>query len=155
MNLFQLVVIGALVTLFGGAGYYVVEADKAGILGKSVSGNQIKPSEEQILAVSGEYICTPSQGCKNDYTLILNEDGRGELAITYEDGAEVLSETGNWVLGKRGYITLDLLEDQSGPFEIPKTILIRSVGTSTLSRIVYSAKQYQDMINPIFVKKNP
>lgn len=150
--MFQVIVIGMLVALFGGAGYYIFMTDKEGVLGQSISGNQIRPSAEQIMSVSGSYTCGFSSGCKDEYKLILNEDGRGELTASYNDGAEVVSEQGDWSIGKRGYITVNLSGNQSGTYDVPRTILIRSVGTSSLSRIVYSTKIYQDMTDPVFFK---
>lgn len=141
-----------LIALFGGAGYYIVKTDANGVLGQSISGNQIKPTAEQIIAVSGQYTCGFSSGCKDSHTLTLNEDGTGEFDTSYGDGAETLAEQGDWSIGKRGYITVNLSGNQSGTYNVPKTIIIRSVGTTTLSRIVYSFKQYQDMNNPIFIK---
>lgn len=141
-----------LVALFGGAGYYVFKTDTNGVLGQSVSGNQIKPTAEQIIAVSGQYTCGFSNGCKEPHILTLNEDGTGQFDTARDGGEEVLAERGDWSIGKRGYITVNLSGNQSGTYNVPRTILIRSVGTSTLSRIVYSLKQYQDMINPIFIK---
>ncbi len=141
-----------LIALFGGAGYYVFKTDTNGVLGQSISGNQIKPTAEQIIAVAGQYTCGFSNGCKEPHVLTLNEDGTGRFDTSYEDGEEALAEQGDWSIGKRGYITVNLSGNQSGTYNVPKTILIRSVGTTTLSRIVYSLKQYQDMNNPIFIK---
>ncbi len=152
MNMFQIIVIGMLVALFGGGAYYISRSDSEGVLGQSISGNPIKPTAEQIISVSGVYTCGFSSGCKDDYTLTLNEDGSSQLAAIYEEGAETLAEQGDWVIGKRGYITLNLSGNQSGTYDVPRTILIRSVGTSTLSRIVYPTTLYQDMKNPIFIK---
>ena len=152
MNMFQIIVIAMLIAVFGGAGYYLMKVDSEGVLSQSISGNQIRPSAEQILSVAGVYTCGFSNGCKDSYTMNLKEDGSGELIATYNESGETFTERGDWSIGKRGYITLNLSGDQSGTYDVPKTILIRSVGTTTLSRIVYSAKQYGDMISPVFIK---
>lgn len=153
MNTFQVVAIGALVSILAVGAYYVVEADSAGLLGKSIAGNRIVASEEQLSRALGTYACDSSTGCKNEYLLVLRGGGEGELSASIEDGAEIVMERGTWGIGERGYLTLTLFANQGATYDIPKTILIRSIGTSTLSRIVYSANQYQDMIHPIFVKK--
>lgn len=152
MNIFQVVVIGTLVTLLGGSGYYFIKADNHGILSQSMTGNKLEQNQQRMVEVAGNYTCNSTTGCKDSYNLDLNEDGSFGLTTSYGDGAETLAEKGNWSIIKMGFITLTVTGNQSSNYDIPKTILIKSVGTSTLSRILYSDKQYSDMKNPVFSK---
>lgn len=152
MNTFQIVVIGALILIFGGSGYYFIKADSQGILSQSITGNKLEPSQQRMVEVSGNYYCSTLNGCKNLYDLVLNENGTFELTISYNEGAEILAEKGDWSIVERGYIKLNILGNQSTNYDIPKTIIIKSVGTSTLSNLVYIDKQYNDMKKPVFLK---
>lgn len=152
MNIFQVIVIGTLVTLLGGSGYYFIKADNNGILSQSIAGNKLEPNQQRMVEIAGNYTCTPATGCKDSYNLDLNEGGTFGLTTSYGDGAETLAEKGDWSIIKMGFITLTVTGNQSTNYDIPKTFLIKSVGTSTLSRILFSDKQYSDMKNPVFLK---
>ncbi|HCC05993.1 TPA: hypothetical protein DEP94_01365 [Candidatus Nomurabacteria bacterium] len=152
MNTFQVVVIGALILVFGGSIYYFIKADSQGILSQSISGNRLEQNQQRMVEVSGNYYCSTLSGCKNLYDLSLNENGAFELTISYNEGAEILAEKGDWSIVERGYIKLNIIGNQSTNYDIPKTIIIKSVKTSTLSNLVYSDKQYSDMKNPVFSK---
>jgi len=152
MNTFQVVVIGALILVFGGSIYYFIKADSQGILSQSISGNRLEQNQQRMVEVSGNYYCSTLNGCKNLYDLSLNENGTFELTISYNEGAEILAEKGDWSVVERGYIKLNIIGNQATSYDIPKTIIIKSVKTSTLSNLVYSDKQYSDMKNPVFSK---
>ncbi len=152
MNTFQVIVIGTLLALFGGSGYYFFKADNHGILKQSITGNKLESNQQRMIEVSGNYTCITQNGCKDPYTLSLSEDGRCNLSVSYGDGAEILDEKGSWSIGEMGYITLSIEGNQSINYDVPKTILIKSVGTSTLARIFYTDKQYQNMTIPKFIK---
>lgn len=152
MNIFQVVVIGTLVILFGGSGYYFIKADSHGILSQSITGNKLEPSQQRMLELTGAYTCTQATGCKDSYNLNLSEDGKFGMTIFYADGVETLVEKGDWKIIEKGYIRLTVIGNQLVEYNIPKTILIKSVGTSALSNLVYSDKQYNNMKNPVFSK---
>lgn len=152
MNIFQVIVIGTLVTLLGGSGYYFIKADSHGILSQSITGNKLESNQQRMVEVAGNYTCNTTSGCQDSYNLDLNEEGTFNLTTSYSDGAETLAEKGDWSIIKMGFITLTVTGNQSTNYDIPKTLLIKSVGTSTLSRILFSDKQYGDMKNPVFSK---
>jgi hypothetical protein len=152
MNFYQIVVLGTMLAFFGGAGYYMMKGDTNGVLKQSITRDEVRVTLERMNQVTGDYTCDSSTGCKDNHTLSINDDGTAELDTTYSDGGEVMSERAHWSFGKKGYMTINLSGNQAGAYDTPKTILIRTIGTSTLSGLVYSIKQYQDMLNPIFVK---
>ena len=104
--------------------------------------------------VSGKYLCDVSDGCKIPYevTLYLNSGAK----FTQLEGAlnpEVV-ERGNWNFINGGLISLTLTGKDDEDYTKPVTILIQSVGTSSLTKFVYNAKQYPFISKPRFVKED-
>lgn len=153
MNLFQVIVIGSLILILGGSGYYFIKADKYGVLSQSISGNRVDVISEKVSEVSGRYECSIDNGCQDSYVLNLNEDGTFDLTTTYSDGAEVLYEKGRWFIsGKGKNITLNVNSNQTEIYEISKKLVFKSIDTNKLSNLVYSDTSYQDMTDPVFIK---
>ena len=153
MNLYQYVVLGTLVVVLGSGAYFIVKTDSQGVILQTIGESKPVMSQDQISATSGIYTCGNDSGCGSQRILNLKDDGGAELDTTYGDGSETLTEAGDWYIGQRGFMTIHLSGSQVGAYTKPKTITVRGVGTSTLSRLVFSSKDYSDMVNAIFLKQ--
>jgi hypothetical protein len=103
--------------------------------------------------VIGKYLCDEVNGCKEPYEITLYLNGAVKLMrIETEDMSEVV-ERGKWAFVPGGLINISLDEKDGEKYESPVTILIQSVSTSTLAKIVYNAKLYPMIIKPKFIKQ--
>jgi len=146
-------VIGSLILILGGSGFYFIKADRYGVLGQSISGNRSDVISDKISEVSGDYACTPSNGCQDNITLTLNEDGTCSIITTYEGGAETLSEKGRWFISGKGRgITLNILGNQNEDYQMSKKIVVNTITVAALSKLAFSKEDYPNMENPRFWK---
>lgn len=153
MNSFQVMVIGLLVLILGGAGFYFIKADRYGVLAQSISGNRTDVISNRISELSGEYTCSPDNGCQDTINLTLNEDGSFYFTTIYENGAETLAEKGRWFITNRGKnLNLNVTENQNQTYESIKSIIVNSMTVAALTKLVFSKEDYSNMDNPKFWK---
>lgn len=140
--------------LFGGA-YLINKDDKDGILQYAFSKDmQVLPSALALETLTGKYYCDKKHGCDNTYVLNFSSEYKVDLEISFADGVEQKTESGTWKIENGNIISILLTDSSSeGHFEIPKTFLIQSVSTRTLSKISYDKEVYFDMNKPTFVKQ--
>ncbi len=155
MNTYQVIVLGiALSLLFGGA-YYIKKSDDAGVLSYAFSTSNKKIEYGPPLTVedvSGEYICEASSGCNDPHTLKIEPTGEVHMITSYNEGVESFSEDGTWRFENGGLITMSFSDSSYEHYEVPHTMLIQSVSTSTLSKFVFDTKSYTGMYKPTFLK---
>lgn len=176
MYKYLIITIALMFTVAGG--YYIDQAG-GGIMGNILTGNIT--TQDTLIPVNiddipGEYVCKTVSACNNKYTLILKNDRTAELiksskvthenSSTTETGAweetpsdaptdEVTNNTekGQWDLGVKNMLIVTLTEKGENTYTVPQKIVIKSIGTKTLSKISYTKNNYKDMHNPIFFKQ--
>ncbi|MFA5132015.1 MAG: hypothetical protein WC444_01660 [Candidatus Paceibacterota bacterium] len=151
--MYQFIVLALGLVLIVGGGYFITKANDHGVLGVSIAGKpepfaKLPTAEE----VSGVYRCNETSGCKNPYMMTLTEDGVAQVDIERKDAIDVLKEYGTWVFKSGGLLALTINGSSAGSYDPPHAFLIQSIGTSTLSRYIFNAKQYTDLVKPVFTK---
>lgn len=157
MNTYQVIVLGIVLSLLFGGVYYIKKSDDAGVLSYAFSSSNKKIDYSPPLTVedvAGKYLCESSSGCADPHTLDIEQTGAVHLITSYNEGVESFSEDGSWRFENGGLITLSFSDSSYEHYEVPRTILIQSVSTSTLSKFVFDTKFYTGMYKPTFVKLN-
>lgn len=153
--MYKFIVLGlGFLLLFGGA-YLIKKSDKEGVLNYAFSKEiKVLPTVNTKEMISGVYKCDIENGCASPYVLILSDDNNVEMTTSYNDGVEIRKETGIWKLENGNLITILLTDLSSGEhYEIPHSILIQTVSTSTLTGLSYDKDFYFDMYKPVFVRQ--
>jgi hypothetical protein len=104
--------------------------------------------------VIGKYVCDENNGCKEPYEITLYLNSGAKFARLETESTQEVTERGSWSFVPGGLITITLDEKDGEKYDPPVTLLVQSVGTSSLSKVVYNMKLYPDITKPKFIKKD-
>ena len=147
--MYQLVVLGLACTLLLGGAYYIKSADGSGILSQAIISPSYRITEDMI---PGVYVCDASSGCTNVATLTLKDTG--DVVLVSGSDAEAIEETGTWQFVKGQLVSISLTAQKDTIYDVPHTLLVQSVGTSTLTKISYNSNLFPGIYKPTFTKQS-
>ncbi len=169
--MYQYFILLLLVSFLGTGAYYVNVTDDGKILSASFTSDTTESHEiYDEKQISGRYICVSSSGCLTPLELNLKETGEFSItpytlaksqnsnststasASSSEMGLPIITEEGSWVLNEGGFVTLTVTTGNKESYEIPKVIVIQSVGGTVLSRLSYPQSEYPFMKRPKFIR---
>lgn len=153
--------------LLGGAfligGYYVREAGIERVFSYDPVAAQL-----EILGtedVIGKYLCDPTSGCKVPYQITLYLNGAAKLSRLETGTTSEVTDRGDWKFIDGGLIALSLQRENEDKSDsdagevMTKTnesiehLVIQSISSSTLTKLIYNQKAYPFMTKPKFKKQ--
>ena len=156
--MFRPVVIGILLFLIAGAGYYLILDTKNANLGANFGAMKEVTNDlnntSNIETVSGTY-----EQSTNDVsrTLNLSTDGSATLTASFANGVETMTESGSWNISKNGAVEINLIEASGTSSETyPKSkiiVMIQSKDNKKLIPFKYDSNYYGKKSEFIFARK--
>jgi hypothetical protein len=158
--MYQALVLGLGVLLIAGLGYFIKQTDQAGVINTTLSTTQSATStgdassaKTDSLALVGIYVCDVDSKCPNPRTLVIYEDGGLRMTTSFDNGVEMLEETGTWLQGKEGDVTLLITGTNNELYADPHPLSLKQISSSTLIGTGSSDPEYGDWKDPIFRKQ--
>jgi hypothetical protein len=150
--MYQTIVLGLGFLLLLGGGYLIKHMDSQGVIGSSIATPAALDATTTLEMLSGTYICDVNSGCENPRVLTLSSDGTVNMNTSYENGVEVVNETGTWSIGINTRPAI-LLKGASGTlYPTPRLFNVRYASATSLSGITFDEKAYPDLKKPVFRK---
>lgn len=154
--MYQTIVLGLGFLLLFGAAYLIKNTDRTGILTSNIVQTSTATStgtSTPARKLEGNYLCDSDSGCSNPSLLLINEAGEVSMNTSYDNGVEVLQESGTWKNEKDGGVTILLTGTDAGIYPVPHTLYVKYVSPFSLSGIVFDSTAYKDWIKPVFRKQ--
>ncbi len=151
--MYQTIVLGLGSLLLFGGGYLIKHADDQGVLRSTLSSTLPISATTSVEVYSGVYICDDTTKCINPRILSLSSDGSATMNASYENGAEVVHETGNWVSNGDNSLTISLLGTQQGEYVSPRTLFIKYASHTVLAGASFDEKLFTDLKKPVFYRQ--
>jgi hypothetical protein len=158
--MYQALVLGLGVLLIAGLGYFIKNTDQTGVINTTISTTQNTTSKGgatstpvEALSLAGTYVCDVDSKCPNPRTLVIYEDGGLRMTTSFDNGVEVLEETGTWIQGEDGSVTLLITGTNNELYVDPLPLSLKQISSSTLVGTETTAPQYRDWKDPIFRKQ--
>ncbi len=164
MRMYKVLII-FIALLFTLAGGYYISTAGGGVMADVITGDvtsseSLRPINEEDMV--GTFACLNSSTCKNPYTLVLHSDKsvflfkvepeKLEENVPYEDQDIGVYEKGEWSIGVKNMLVINLTSSNQEEYGVPQKIVINNVTSKILSKISYTKTRYKDMHNPIFAK---
>lgn len=156
LNMYQMIVLGLGFLLLFGAGYLIKNTDNAQIL-TSAFKTSTNPSDlatsTLASALDGIYVCDIDTGCQNPSLLYVKGGGEVKMTTSYENGAEMLQETGTWRDERNGGITVMLTGTDAETYPAPHAFFVRYASSASLSGLTFGKKSFEGWTIPVFRKQ--
>lgn len=155
--MYQTIVLGLGFLLIIGGGYLIKAMDTEGIITSQFVSAPSATSTEGATStpersLDGIYLCRPETGCPNPSLLTITEGGEVSMNTSYDNGVEVLQETGTWKNEKGGGASIIITGTDAGIYPTPRLLSIKYVSPTSLSGITYDTTIYKDWVRPVFRK---
>lgn len=158
--MYQTLVLGLGVLLIAGLGYFIKSTDQTGVItttlfatSTATTGEATSTAQLSSSRIEGLYLCDIDSKCPDPRTLIIYEDGGLRMTTSFDNGVEVLEETGTWIQDKEGNITLLITGTNNELYVDPLPLSLKQISSSTLVGTGSSAPQYKDWKESIFRKQ--
>lgn len=154
--MYQTIVLGLGFLLLFGAAYLIKNTDDAGILTPNVvstSNTTDTGTSTPMRKLEGIYLCDSDSGCPNPSLLTMNEEGEVRMETTYDNGVEIVQESGTWKNEKDGSVTILITGTDVETYPVPRALSVKYVSSSSLSGLTFDPAVYKDWVRPVFRKQ--
>lgn len=150
--MYQTFVLGLGLLLLTGLAYYIKHTDQNGLVTGSFSTTTTTVIPATPESLPGVYMCNSSSGCENPRVLKIMGNGEVTLSSSFNNGVELVEEFGTWDVNDSGTVQILLTGTNSETYTMPRTILIGTSTSDTLSQLTFDTTLYGDWKNPVFLK---
>lgn len=156
-HMYQIIVLGLGFLLLFGSGYLIKSMDDAGIISSELNlatSTAVNATSSSQMDMEGTYLCDTDTGCKSPSTLTISREGEVRMTTSYDNGVEVLQESGTWRTSKDGRVTIYITGTDSSVYPSPRVVSIKYASPSSLSGIMFDANAYKEWTIPVFRKQS-
>jgi hypothetical protein len=155
--MYQAIVLGLGFLLLFGSGYLIKSMDDTGIISSELNlatSTEASATSTPEVSLEGVYLCDTDTGCKSPSTLTISGEGEARMITSYDNGVEVLQESGTWKTSKDGRVTIYITGTDSTVYPSPHVLSIKYASPSSLSGIMFDANAYKEWTIPVFRKQS-
>jgi hypothetical protein len=159
--MYQTLVLGLGVFLIAGLGYFIKHTDQSGVITTTLSSGSTTTSSGEVFSaetitagIDGTYLCDVDSKCSNPRTLVIHADGGLGMITSFDNGVEVLEETGTWMQGKDGNVELLITGTNDELYADPLSLSLKQISSSTMIGVGSPPSQYGDWKDTIFRKQH-
>ena len=154
--MYQTIVLGLGFLLLIGGAYLVQQTDKEGILSSAIiQTSSIVPDATSTVQnnFDGTYVCDSDTGCLSPSTLVIEKDGYARMTTSYDNGVEVITESGTWIDKKEGRMTIYITGTDTTTYPSPRVLSIKYASPTSFSGIIFDQSAYKEWTRPVFRKQ--
>lgn len=155
-EMYQTIVLGLGFLLFIGGAYLIQQTDKEGVLSSAITptSSVVEGATSTVQSnFDGIYVCDSDTGCLSPSTLVIEEEGYARMTTSYDNGVEVITESGTWIDKKEGRMTIYITGTDATTYPSPRVLSIKYASPTSLSGIIFDQSMYKEWTRPVFRKQ--